>query len=87
MVGLVGSASRLASLERAEPSRFSELVGWASRAEPSSLRERAAASRARLGSFPPLVLIMYKAQAIWSSYYLSSNAVRSARRRPPPPLS
>jgi hypothetical protein len=50
MAGLVGSASRLASLERAEPSRFSELARWASRAEPSSLRERAATSRAEPSS-------------------------------------
>jgi hypothetical protein len=56
MARLVGSESRLASPERAEPSRFSELARWASRAELGSLRERAAASRARLGSFPPLLL-------------------------------
>jgi hypothetical protein len=41
MAGLVGSASRLASLERAEPSRFSELARWASHSNPS---------RAELGS-------------------------------------
>jgi hypothetical protein len=50
MPRLVGSASRLASRlasqERAEPSRFFELVRWASRAELGSLHERAAASRA-----------------------------------------
>jgi hypothetical protein len=50
MAGLVGSASRLASPERAEPSRFSELARWASRAELGSLRERAAASRAEPSS-------------------------------------
>jgi hypothetical protein len=54
MPRLVDSASRLASQERAEPSRFFELVRWASRAELGSLHERAAASRAELGSFPPL---------------------------------
>ena len=54
MPRLVGSASRLASQERAEPSRFFELVRWASRAELGSLHERAATSRARLGSFPPI---------------------------------
>jgi hypothetical protein len=58
MPRLVGSASRLASQERAEPSRFFELVRWASRAELGSLHERAAASRAELGSFPPLLLGM-----------------------------
>jgi hypothetical protein len=40
----VGAASGLARPERAEPSHFSELARWASRAE--------------LGSFPPLVLPM-----------------------------
>jgi hypothetical protein len=50
MARLVGSASQLASPEQAEPSRFSELARWASRAELGSLRERAAASRAKLGS-------------------------------------
>jgi hypothetical protein len=54
MPRLVGSARRLASQEQAEPSRFFELVRWASRAELGSLHERAAASRAELGSFPPL---------------------------------
>jgi hypothetical protein len=39
---LVGSASP----ERAEPSLFPELARWASRDEPGSLHERAAASRA-----------------------------------------
>jgi hypothetical protein len=38
MPRLVGSASRRASQERAEPSRFSELVTWASRAELGSAR-------------------------------------------------
>jgi hypothetical protein len=46
MPRLVDSASRLASQERAEPSRFFQLVRWASRAELDSLHERAAASRA-----------------------------------------
>jgi hypothetical protein len=46
---LVGSVSRLASPERAEPSHFPELARWASRA-----RLVARASQARLGSFPPL---------------------------------
>ena len=55
MAGLIGSTSRLASPERAEQSRFFELARWASRAEFGSLHERAATSRARLGSFPPLV--------------------------------
>jgi hypothetical protein len=50
MAGLVGSASRLASPERAEPSLYFELVRWASRAELGLLCERAAASRAELGS-------------------------------------
>jgi hypothetical protein len=54
MARLVGSASRLASPERAEPSRFSELARWASQAELDSLRELAAAepSSARLVSTP-----------------------------------
>jgi hypothetical protein len=57
MARLVGSASRLTSPERAEPSRFSELDRWASLAELGSLCERAAASRsepssARLVSTP-----------------------------------
>jgi hypothetical protein len=47
---LVGSASRLASPERAEPSRFPELARWASRAEPGSLHKRAATSRAEPSS-------------------------------------
>jgi hypothetical protein len=70
MARLVGSASRLASPERAEPSLFSELARWASRAELGSLRERAAASRAepsraRLGSFPPLLPVaMASASAV-----------------------
>jgi hypothetical protein len=46
MARLVGSASS----ERAEPSLFSELVRWASRAELSSLHERAATSRAEPSS-------------------------------------
>jgi hypothetical protein len=46
---------RLASQERAEPSLSCKLARWASRAELGSLHERAAASRARLGSFAPLV--------------------------------
>ena len=33
MARLIGSTSRLASPERAQPSRFSELARWASRAE------------------------------------------------------
>ena len=55
MPRLVGSASRLARQERAEPSRFFELARWASQAELDSLHERAAASWAELGSFPPLM--------------------------------
>jgi hypothetical protein len=41
MARLVGSASRLASQERAEPGRFFEFARWASRAELGSLHERA----------------------------------------------
>jgi hypothetical protein len=39
MARLVGSASRLASQERAEPSYFPELARWASLAELGSLHE------------------------------------------------
>jgi hypothetical protein len=42
--------SRLASQGRAEPSLFHQLVEWASRAEPSSFRHRAAPSRAEPSS-------------------------------------
>jgi hypothetical protein len=51
MPRLVGSASRLASQERAEPSLVFELARWVSREELGSLHERA-----ELVSFPPLVL-------------------------------
>jgi hypothetical protein len=54
MSRLVGSANRLASKERAEPSRFFELARWASRA---SLHERAAA--ARLVSTPNTVCVTF----------------------------
>jgi hypothetical protein len=50
MPRLVGSASRLASLERAEPLFRAREMGEPSRAELGSLHERA-----ELGSFPPLV--------------------------------
>jgi hypothetical protein len=50
MARLVGSASRLASQERAEPSLVFELARWASRAELGSLHERAAASQAEPSS-------------------------------------
>jgi hypothetical protein len=54
MARLVGSTSRLASPERAEPSWFSELARWANRAELGSVRERAEPSSARLVSTPSI---------------------------------
>jgi hypothetical protein len=69
MPRLVGSASRLASQERAEPSRFFELVRWASRAELGSLHERAEPSRTRLGSFPPLITPMKSFGFILCEHY------------------
>jgi hypothetical protein len=55
MSRLVGSASQLTSQERVEPLLQARQMGEPSRAELGSLHERAAASRAELGSFPPLV--------------------------------